>query len=174
MQRLKQQSKLAVALLYLGSLSIASNAMAGTDTEAQQGFAQARAKQYEQDMDHAEHKKPNMEYHGVFYGYLPCNDCSGFKNTLSLKHKNNYLLVTQYARESSREYFEKGKYVWDENKKTVTLKPNKDGSSPRYYRIKDAATLVQLNSDGATISKDADRYILQRSDTVQSTEIHIH
>ncbi len=171
---MKQPILLILAILSL--TSIPGISQAGTDTEAQQGFAQAKAKNYEPDMDHSAHQKwadPRYVFRGVFYGYLPCSDCDGIKNTLSLKHKNNYLLVVQYARQSSRETFEKGKYLWDEDKKLVTLTPNKEGEKPRYYRIKDAGTLIQLNTDGSS-PRNESRYQLQRSDTVQSREVHIH
>jgi uncharacterized lipoprotein NlpE involved in copper resistance len=69
--------------------------------------------------------KNQKQFHGVFYGYLPCEDCDGVQTTLSLKNKNNYLLVTQPAKASSREFFDKGKYIWDEETSTVTLTSRK-------------------------------------------------
>lgn len=173
---MKHHNPLTLTLLALASFIMPGIAQAGSDLEAQQGVAQARARSNDQDMDHSAHRNandPRYIYRGVFYGYLPCSDCDGIKNTLSLKHKNNYLLVVQYARQSSRETFEKGKYQWDEDKKLVTLTPNKEDVAPRYYRIKDEATLIQLNADGS-MPKNTSGYQLQRSDTYQSREVHIH
>lgn len=150
---------------------------AATDMDAQEGFAQARAKQHEPGVDHSGHDMPahrNNGFHGVFYGYLPCNDCIGIKHTLSLKHNNNYLLITQVVKEASREFYEKGKYTWDDEAKRVTLIPNKEDTIPRLYRIRDEGTLIQLDASGNTITREADRYILQRSDLAQTREVHMH
>ena len=151
---------------------------AATDTQAQEGFAQARARQAGPDADHAGHTRPKDDpdnrFRGVFYGYLPCQDCIGIKHTLSLKHHNNYLLVTQVVREASRELYEKGKYVWDEDNRRVTLTPSQPDQPPRLYRIRDEGTLIQLDADGNTITREADRYVLQRSDLAQTREVHMH
>ena len=86
-----------------------------TDLKSEQEFLKARVKNIEQHSEHAEHQQvidKSTDFHGVFYGYLPCQDCNGVKITLSLKQKNLYLLVTQSAKESSREFYEKGKYLY--------------------------------------------------------------
>ncbi len=113
MRALNKQFKHNLALLLFSSVFSAMPAMAATDLEAQEGFVRAIAKSHQKETDHSAHENPpdkSLEFHGVFYGFLPCNDCTGIKTTLSLKQKNNYLLVTQYAKESSREFYEKGKY----------------------------------------------------------------
>ena len=151
-------------------------AMAESDMQIQEKVLKARAKSHQQKTDHAAHVNPidkSLEFHGVFYGFLPCNDCNGIKTTLSLKQNNNYLLVTQPARESSREYYEKGKYSWNDENHTVVLTPRKE-STTRQYHIENEGTLIQLNSDGTRMTDEADRYILRRSDTVKSREVHIH
>ncbi len=151
-------------------------ALAETDQAAQEKLLRARVMSNRQNTDHANHLSPidkSLEFHGVFYGFLPCADCNGIKATLSLKQNNNYLLVTQPARESSREFYEKGKYSWNDDNKTVVLTSGKD-SSKRQYQIENEGTLVQLNSEGARMTGDSDRYTLRRSDTVKSREVHIH
>jgi hypothetical protein len=94
---------------------------------------------------------------------------------MSLKQKNNYLIVSQYAKSSSREYFEKGKYVWDEKTKTVSLTPNNDAPK-RVFKIEDQAALVLLNSDGTVPTRNKDDYTLTRNDSDKSKtrEVHIH
>lgn len=130
-------------------------------------------------MDHAAHTTnaadPTQGFHGIFYGYLPCADCSGIKNTLSLKQNNNYLLVTQPARDSSREYYEKGKYAWNDKARILTLTPTKgEDQKPKQLRIENEGALVMLNPDGTPMSGNQDSYTLRRSDTVQSRDVHIH
>jgi hypothetical protein len=178
MHTLKQQLKQNLALIFFSTLLLALHpAMAESDMQIQEKVLKAREMANQQDIDHAVHVNPidkSKDFHGVFYGFLPCNDCNGIKTTLSLKQKNNYLLVTQPARESSREFYEKGKYSWNDENHTVVLTPRKE-SNRRQYHIENEGTLIQLNSDGTRITDDeAERYILRRSDTVKSREVHIH
>jgi uncharacterized lipoprotein NlpE involved in copper resistance len=178
MQAIKKQLKQNLTLIFFSTLLLALHpAIAETDLEAQEQYLRARVKSHQQNTDHAAHVNPidkSLDFHGVFYGFLPCNDCNGIKTTLSLKQNNNYLLVTQPARESSREYYEKGKYSWNDENHTVILTPRKE-SGIRQYHIENEGTLVQLSSGGARMTGDeADRYILRRSDTVKSREVHIH
>lgn len=174
MRALNKQLKRYLALFLFSSLLSSIPAMAATDLEAQESFARARAQSQQKGADHdaahENHVDESQEFHGVFYGYLPCNDCAGVKTTLSLQQKNNYLLVTQPAKESSREFYERGKYRWNDEDRTVVLTPKKGGMSTRRYQIEDEGTLIQLNDDGIKM----DRFVLQRSDAVKSREVHIH
>lgn len=174
MHTLKKHTHLA--LIFVGTLFFAHAAIAATDITAQQSYAKALAKNHGQDVDHSAHENhdKSLDFHGIFYGYLPCNDCNGIKATLSLKQNNNYLLVTQPARDSSKEFYEKGKYTWDEETHILVLTPRKDAAA-RQYLIKDEGTIVQLNSDGTPMSKELEEsYTLRRSDTVKGREVHIH
>jgi uncharacterized lipoprotein NlpE involved in copper resistance len=176
MQALKKQLKHNLALFLFGSLLIANPAIAGTDREAQEMLLKARVQSLQKETDHAAHLNTpdkSLEFHGVFYGYLPCKDCDGIKATLSLKQNDNYLLVTQPAKESSKEVYEKGKYTWNDDSQTVVLTP-RTGTTIRHYRIENEGTLIQLNDDGTRMVNQSDRYTLQRSDMAKSREVHIH
>ncbi|MDD5214225.1 MAG: copper resistance protein NlpE [Methylococcales bacterium] len=176
MQTLQKQLKRNLALISFGLLFVASSSLnAATDLTAQQKFLEAKSRGGNKEMeDHSQHLSP-IQFHGVFYGFLPCDKCNGIKTTLSLKNNDNYLIVTQQAKESSREMFEKGKYVWDEENMQVRLTPKNHEATTRLYRIKDEGTLIQLNDDGTEVKgADAERYYLRRSDTVQTREVHIH
>lgn len=176
MQALKKHPNINLSVIFVGILFSSSNpAMATTDLTAQENYLKARVMNSQHDTNHANHVDKSAEFHGIFYGFTPCDNCNGIKTTLSLKNNNNYLLVTQPAKESSREFFEKGKYSWDDENRIVVLTPRNNESNTRQYLIKDEGTLIQLNSDGKQITGDqADRYILRRSDTVKSREVHIH
>jgi hypothetical protein len=178
MQALKKQLKQNLTLIFFSTLLLALQpAMAESDMQIQERVLKAREMANQKDTDHSAHVNSidkSLEFHGVFYGFLPCNDCNGIKATLSLKQHNNYLLVTQPARESSREYYEKGKYSWNDENHTVVLTPRKE-SGTRQYHIENEGTLVQLSSGGVRMTGDgADRYVLRRSDTVKSRDVHIH
>ncbi len=166
-----------LTLISFGILFSSSQLMAATDLTAQEKYLKARVKNIEKNMDHSNHIEPidkSLDFHGVFYGYLPCTDCNGVKSTLSLKQKNNYLLVTQPAKESSKETYEKGKYEWNEQTHKVIL-TSKDNINKRQYDIKDEGTLILLNSDGSPMSKGkSEEYTLHRSDSAKTREVHIH
>jgi uncharacterized lipoprotein NlpE involved in copper resistance len=177
MRTSKTQLKQNLALFLTSSLFFTMSAMAATDLEAQQGFARALAKSHQKNTNHAAHEKSSdksLDFRGIFYGFLPCKDCTGIKATLSLKQNNNYLLVTQPAKESSREFYEKGKYNWNDENKTLVLTPTKGGAVVRHYHIENEGTLIQLNDDGTRMINESDRYVLQSSDTVKAREVHIH
>jgi hypothetical protein len=165
-------------LAFFSALFLANSVIAATDISAQQKFLDARIATHQQENEHANHLTPveeSKKFHGVFYGFLPCENCNGIKATLSLKDNNNYLFVTQPAKESSREFYEKGKYSWDDENKLVLLTPKNSESNTKMYRIKDEGTLIQLNDDGKEFTGEkAASYILRRSDTVQTREVHIH
>lgn len=167
-------------LMLASALALGSGvALAESDKEIQEKALKAREMTHEQHQSHQAEQKAldsRGQFRGVFYGYLPCaeKDCAGFKMTLSLNQKNNYLLVTQYARQSSRESFEKGKYSWDESNRKLVLNPRQDGGIVRQFRIEDASTLVHLNADGTLPAGDKDDYSLRRSDAANNREMHIH
>ena len=179
MQVSKKIIKRACSLLLLGTLSLAFNpAMAKSSDKAMMGDVQkARESIRQKGVDHYKHLRPadkSEEFRGVYYGYLPCAHCAGIKMTLSLKNKKNYLLVTQYAQESIKEYYEKGKYMWNDISGILTLVPRKEGESLRKFYIKDEGTLIQLTIDEKRMKGDQDEYSLLRADKMDSREVHIH
>jgi len=166
-----------LALIFLGILSISFNpAMAELSDMQAMGEVQKARELARQNGDHSKHLKPvdeSQKFRGVYYGYLPCKHCAGIKMTLSLKNKKNYLLVTQYAQASTKEFYEKGKYDWDDKSAMVTLTARKD-SSIRKLRIKDEGSLIVLTSDGARMKGSQGQYTLLRNDMRKSREVHIH
>jgi len=170
--------KQKLAFILVAVLVVSSHStMANTDKKAMGDVQRAREQVKQKGMDHAKHLQqpvdPSMQFRGVYYGYLPCKDCAGIKMTLSLKNKKNYLLVTQYAQASNREFYEKGKYDWDDKSRIVTLVSRKD-KSIRKLRIKNEGALIVLTSEGKPKKGDQDQYALLRSDKNKSRELHIH
>lgn len=169
--------KQTLALVALSTMSITfSPALAKSSDMQTMGEVQKARELSRQGQDHSRHLKPvakDMEFRGIYYGYLPCDHCAGIKMTLSLKNKKNYLLVTQYAQASTKEFYEKGKYDWDDRLGIVTLVSRKDSSS-RQLRIKDDATLVVLSLEGRSMKGNQDKYTLLRGDKTNSRDVHIH
>jgi hypothetical protein len=112
------------------------------------------------------------QFRGVYYGALPCRGCPGIAATLSLKNRQNYLLITQKAKESTREFFEKGKYDWDEKSGIVTLTSRKD-SSIRKLRIKDDKTLIILSFDGIVMKNNPKKFTLRKREQKESGGMHM-
>ncbi|MCF7970054.1 MAG: copper resistance protein NlpE [Methylococcaceae bacterium] len=175
MKVLTNPLKQTLNLLLLSTFFIATNpAMAQSDKQAMEAVQKAR--EITKGIDHSAHKTlidESQKFRGVYYGYLPCGHCAGIKMTLSLKNKHNYLLVTQYAQESIKEYYDKGKYTWDDESRLVTLVSNKDSSVSK-YSILDEGTLLPFDADGKPRKFDQEEYTLLRADKSKSREIHIH
>jgi len=179
MQTSNIKIKKQLTWIFFGALLTTLNtAWADSDKQLQEKALKARELTRLGDVDHAAHAKAEDEtggFHGVFYGYLPCKekDCDGLKMTLSLKQKNNYLLVSQPAKASNREFYDKGKYEWDDKTHTLWLTSNKDAGK-RQLTIKDEGTLIVLGNNGATLPGDQDDYTLKRSDVYKTRDMHIH
>lgn len=168
--------KIQLILILLSVLSVSCNLAVAQSDKQTMGDVQRAREMARQKGDYAQHIQPvdeSQKYHGVYYGYLPCKDCAGIKMTLSLKNKRNYLLVTQHAQASTREFYEKGKYTWDDKNHIVTL-VNRNDSSVRKFRIKNDSALIQLTSEGEVMQGNRDEYILLRSDKNKSREVHMH
>lgn len=176
--RTDNDKPLHITLLLIFSLFLFSpTTWAGSDKQLMEKALMSREgnKHLEHHGSHQSLLESIGQFRGVFYGYLPCNkkNCDGVKMTLSLKQKNKYLLVTQYAKASAREYYDKGKYDWDEDNQIVTLTSKKKGLTQK-FRIKNETTLIKLNADGSPLPGNENDYALQRSDSIETREVHMH
>ncbi|MDD4913929.1 MAG: copper resistance protein NlpE [Methylococcales bacterium] len=125
------------------------------------------------DKDSHQHAQNSLDWPGIYQGFTPCADCVGVKTTLALNKNNTYILITQYAGKSEREFVEKGKFTWGNDSNTIVLTPRK-GSTSQQYLIGEN-TLVQLDSNGKRFTgKLADRYILRRNDVTEKSSSHAH
>lgn len=122
--------------------------------------------------DHASHHAAgSFEWPGIYNGFLPCPDCAGIKTSLALNKNGSYMLMTQFAGKSDREFVEKGKFSWDDKNKTITLTPKNGGPSHVYLAGENA--LTQLDEHGNRITgKQAERYQLRRTDFTQQAPSH--
>lgn len=166
--------KQKLPLILLGGLSIIFNpVMAESDIQIKDSLQNKSQKHGDHSKDIKLADKSKGQFRGVFYGYLPCDDCDGTQTTLSLKNKNNYLLVTEPAKASAREYFDKGKYIWDDETNTITLTSRKD-SKIRKYHIENENTLFMLDAKGAPIKGKKNKYSLRKREMEQSNRTMHH
>lgn len=119
------------------------------------------------------HEHGTQDWPGIYFGSLPCADCVAIKTSLALNKNNSYVLITQYLGKSEREFVEKGKYTADDKANTLVLTPRNSTNSQQYL-VEDNA-LIQLDSHGNRVTgKQADRYILRRTDVTQAAPAHAH
>ncbi|NOT10328.1 MAG: copper resistance protein NlpE [Methylococcaceae bacterium] len=111
----------------------------------------------------AHHAQNSLDWPGIYYGFLPCDDCKGVKATLALNKNSSYILIRQYVGKSEREVVEKGKFTWGEKNNTIILIPRNSTTSKQYFVGENK--LIELDNNGNRITgKLADRYILRRKD----------
>ena len=120
-----------------------------------------------------QHEPVGFEWSGVYQGFTPCADCIGIKTSLALNKAETYLLITQFAGKSEREFVEKCKFSWNGANKTITLLPRNGGAS-QHYAV-EANQLVLLDANGKRYTgKDADRYILRIKRVTEKAPSHSH
>lgn len=105
---------------------------------------------------------------GVYFGFLPCDDCNGVKTSLALNANNSYILMTHYVGKSLREFTEKGKFTWADND-IIVLTPRK-GSTTHHYFVGDDR-LVEVDP---VSGKHSDTHILRRTDVTSKPPKHLH
>lgn len=119
----------------------------------------------------AHHASENNDWPGVYQGFTPCEDCIGVKTSLGLNANHSYVLMTQFVGKSTREFVEKGKYTFDNANKIINL-TQKNGSMSNQYKVETDA-LIQLDKQGNPYAgKDAERYILRRTDVAGAPKEH--
>lgn len=105
----------------------------------------------------------NLDWPGLYRGFIPCADCMGIKTELALNKNHSYILITQNVGKSPREFVEKGKFTAGEKNSTLIL-TSRDGKVTRQYVV-DASNLIQLDDKGERYSgKEAERYILRKTE----------
>ena len=131
-------------------------------------FAQMPA-HAEEHSAHSAHQA--LDWPGIYYGFPPCADCDGIKTSLALNKNNSYILITEYAGKSPREFVEKGKFNWNDDHSVMVL-TSRDGKNTHYYKATQNA-LTQLDAKGnAFTGKQAERYTLRRRDVTLESSGH--
>lgn len=117
------------------------------------------------------HAQKSLDWPGIYYGYLPCPDCNGVKTTLALNKNGSYILITQNMGKSVRDFVEKGKFAVGDKPDTIILTPRKSTNTQQY--LVGENMLIHLDHNGDRITgKEADRYILRRTDVTKPTSAH--
>lgn len=125
------------------------------------------------DIQNMHQEQTSLDWPGLYFGFMPCSDCKGIKTTLALNKNNTYILTTEYVGKSIREFIEKGKFAWSDQKDTIVLTPRKNSTAaPQYYLVGEDK-LVRLDENGVPYTGDlAKRYTLHRKDVIEQSEFH--
>jgi copper homeostasis protein (lipoprotein) len=120
------------------------------------------------DIQHVE----GMDWPGLYYAFLPCEDCEGIKTTLALNKNNTYVQTSEYVGKSIREFVEKGKFTWSGEDNVIILTPRKGGDTQQKFRV-DQDMLTKLDDNGDLVTgKHANRYIFHRREVVAKRSGH--
>ncbi|HSO85893.1 MAG TPA: copper resistance protein NlpE N-terminal domain-containing protein [Draconibacterium sp.] len=110
------------------------------------------------DMTAGDNSMKSVDWPGIYQGTLPCADCEGIKNQLSINKDLTYILETQYVGKSDSVFQEKGKFGWDKIGSKITL----DNANNQVYLVGENR-IFHLNNEGKRITGDlADKYILEK------------
>lgn len=110
----------------------------------------------------------NIDFPALFTGTLPCADCAGIRNRLSLYPDHVYALAVTYLGEPdvSARMFQYGRWTLDGNR--LSLTPAGDAPAS-LWQVVDANTLERLGSDGQPAPSGLDYSIKLSGEPVTTT-----
>lgn len=100
-----------------------------------------------------------LDWAGIYAGVLPCADCPGLRETITLNKDSTYEITTQYVDRGDQIFRRGNEFSWvDDN--TIRLEGMRGG--PTLYRVGENQ-LTQLGMDGKPITGPlAVRFILKK------------
>lgn len=103
--------------------------------------------------------KNSLDYKGTYKGEIPAADASGIIVSITLSD-STYVKTMKYVGKGDETFEDKGKYTWNEEGNTITLRDVK--GEPDMYFVGEN-TLTMLDMEGKKITGDlADKYILRK------------
>ena len=118
----------------------------------------------------ATHNSRNaVDWAGVYRGMIPCADCEGIEQEITLSPDGQYSLRPRYKNKSQKVFHEEGEFQWSNDNSIITLSPEKNGQ--RYYVGE--GQLLMLDQAGQKIEGDlAPLYKLSKQDEPALTETY--
>lgn len=109
-------------------------------------------------VDNAHNSQNSLDWDGTYEGVLPCADCEGIKNTLTISQDNKYHLTQEYINKNLVAK-DSGIFTWDTDGGKITLESKDNGFT---YKVGEGR-LFQLDMDGNEIDGALkDHYILTK------------
>lgn len=104
----------------------------------------------------------SLDYAGVYYGVLPCADCSGIGTKVYVNMDKTYVLEQNYLGKKDAKFLEDGSYSWNTAGNTISLKPKtKNGSTYNFFVGENTLTMLDQKSKKIT-GNLKDYYILTK------------
>lgn len=102
---------------------------------------------------------PVFDKAGVYYGVLPCADCSGIETTLELMNDQTYKLTQVYQGKEDGRFESSGTLTWDAENNIITLG---QGEEMTKWLI-EGDKVTMLDKEGNRPEGElADQYVLTR------------
>ena len=105
-------------------------------------------------------RAPMVSVSGSFSGKMPCADCSGIDETLTINENGTYTLKDVYEGKSVEPFVEDGRWEVDSGK--VLELDTKEGQ-PQYFLIVNENTLRMLNSEKEEIDSPFNETLVKSS-----------
>ncbi len=71
--------------------------------------------------DPAHNAQNALDWAGSYYGLLPCADCEGIEESVTLRPDGSFTLLTRYKSKDQQIMTEHGQFSWDADKTRITL-----------------------------------------------------
>jgi len=106
----------------------------------------------------ADNSQNSVDWAGVYEGTLPCADCEGILNTITLSNNDSFVYNSVYIGKNDT-IVESGKIMWMDNGGTVHLK----GATADVKLKVGENKLIQLDQEGKVIEGAlADKYVYSK------------
>ncbi|MDR0437373.1 MAG: copper resistance protein NlpE [Bacteroidales bacterium] len=110
-------------------------------------------------IDAAHNSRNSLDWAGTYIGILPCADCEGIKNQVTLNTDETYELSYLFIGKSDTPFVTSGTFKWNDAGSQITLQ---DEGFPIRYKVGEGK-LFQLDIDGNPITGElANMYILTK------------
>ncbi len=101
-----------------------------------------------------------LDWAGTYSGVIPCADCPGIRETVTLHADGRFERTLVYLERSVRPHVERGSFSWNAAGSRVTLRETGGAGQP--FKVGEN-TLIHLDGDGNPITGElAGRYVLHK------------
>jgi len=107
----------------------------------------------------ADNSRNSLDWAGTYSGTLPCADCAGIAQQLTLVENGTFTLNVKYLGRSEDAYVIEGTFVWEEDGNHIVLQ---SAGRPSVYQVGENHLWLR-DPDGKPITGEmADRYVLTK------------
>ena len=110
--------------------------------------------------DTFQNARSSVEWHGAYFGIIPCADCEGISVEFTLNEDETYQVSYVYiGKDNDIPAIFSGNFSWSEDGNCITLDSE---NLPPHYKVAERM-LIQLDLEGNPITGEfADMYVLKR------------